>query len=437
MTAFLETFWGILLEISPFVILGMLASGLVHEGLSQFHRLRTFALKRNFWSLSFFNFAGFTLPICSCGVVPLAVALRQQGVPFGNLFSFVYSAPATSIAAVILSLAVLGLDFTLFYVLGALVCGYAVGGAFYLLDRRPARDAGPAAVYLCESGEPDARDRGLLVRAVRWGTLTYGSRIAFDLLVGLSLAALLISTYPIQSLGDWIGELAYWQAAGLMLLIALPLYVCSLPGIMVGGSLVLGGFTPAVVWIFLIAGPVTNLGDMNVLRRNLGWRPTLLYVGVVVSVTFLWGWVIEANLQWADLWAHTREYYATHVSFPGLEGIGGAVADPSGWGMPRWIHYLAALVLLSLTLNGARLTLKEFWVNPCLHCKHFQQDLSLTPALCRQPCWKRRLVRFLKRERGPMGSGRLPLVDGALGAGSVPADGGIRPVSEAQRAGND
>jgi hypothetical protein len=222
-----------------------------------------------------------------------------------------------------------------------------------------------------------------------------------------------------------------------MLLIALPLYVCSLPGIMVGSSLVLGGFSPALVWIFLMAGPVTNLGDINVLRRNLGGRHTLLYVGVVVVVTFLWGWVIDLNLQWTDLWAHTREYYATHVSLPGLEEVGGALADPSGWGMPRWIHYVAVLLLLALTLTGARLTLREFWTNPCLHCKHFQQDLSLTPALCRQPCWKRRLVRFLKRERGPTRSGRSPLVDGALGAGSVPADGGIRPVSEALRAGND
>jgi len=400
MTRFLETFWGILVETSPFVILGMLAAGFVHEGLSKLHRLRSFSLKRNFWSLSFFNFAGFTLPICSCGVVPLAVALRRQGVPFGNVFSFVYSAPATSIAAVILSLAVLGAEFTLFYVVGALLCGYAVGGVFYLLERYGAGSPSGSPVYLCDSAKVDPSAGGFITRAIRWGTLTYGSRIAFDLLVGLSLAALLVCSYPIQSLGDWIGELAYWEAGALMLLIAVPLYVCSLPGIMVGGSLVLGGFTPALVWVFLMAGPVTNLGDLNVMRRNLGGRYTLLYVGVVVAVTFIWGWVIAANLEWSDIWAHTREYYATHVNLPGFDGDApGALADPAGWGLPRVIHYAAVLILLVLTLNGARLAIKEFWDNPCLHCRHFQEDFSLGPALCRRPCWKSRLVRYLKRDR--------------------------------------
>lgn len=181
-----------------------------------------------------------------------------------------------------------------------------------------------------------------------------------------------------------------------MLLIAIPLYVCSLPGIMVGGSLILGGFAPALVWIFLMAGPVTNLGDLNVLRRNLGWRHTLLYIGVVILVTFLWGWVIHVSLQWSDLWAHTREYYATQVS---LEGLGGELAvglgPPSGWAMPIGLHYAAVLALLFLTLNGARLTLKELSVNPCLHCRHFQADLRLNPVICNQPCWKSRLIRSL------------------------------------------
>ena len=185
-----------------------------------------------------------------------------------------------------------------------------------------------------------------------------------------------------------------------MLLIAIPLYVCSLPGIMVGGSLVLGGFTPALVWIFLMAGPVTNLGDINVLRRNLGGRHTLLYVTVMVVVTFLWGWIIDANLEWSEMWVHTREYYATNVSLPGLDGeSAGALAGTDGWGVPREIHYVAVLLLMLLTANGARLAIKEFWTNPCLHCRHFQDDLSLSPAICRHPCWKSRLIRTLKTAR--------------------------------------
>lgn len=399
MAAYFETFWGILVEISPFVILGMLAAGFVHEALGRFQRLRSFALKRNLWSLSFFNFAGFSLPICSCGVVPLAVGLHKQKVPFGNLFTFIFSAPATSIAAVILSMAVLGPNFTLFYVVGALICGYAVGAVFYLVERRPAAESVRDSLYLCEDGAGSPSGQSFVLRAIRWGTITYGSRIAFDLLIGLALAALLVSTYSVQALGNWVGDLPYWQAAVLMLAIAIPLYVCSIPGIMVGAALVLGGFTPALVWIFLMAGPVTNLGDINVLRRNLGWRNTSLYVGIVVVATFLWGWVVHANLQWTDLYGYVREYYGTQYDLSGLGGgITAAVAESNWLGIPREVHFVSALMMVFFTLNGAWLALKQFCVNPCLHCKHFQQDLRLNPAICRQPCWKSRLLRTAKMD---------------------------------------
>lgn len=400
MYLYLEAFWGILVEIAPFVLLGMLAAGLVHESLGRFHRLRAFAMERNWLSLSFFNFAGFSLPICSCGVVPLAVGLRRQGVPLGNIFTFVFSGPATSIAAVILSMAVLGLDFTLYYVSGAILCGYLLGVLFFLLERNPTPGLLGENVHLCDSSSHHSDTGGFFLRAIRWGTVTYGSRIAFDLILGLALAALLVSAYPLQTLSGWVGDLPFWQAAMLMLAIAVPLYICSLPGILVGGTLVLGGISPALVWIFLMAGPVTNLGDINVLRRNLGWHSTFLYVGAVVLLTFLWGWVIHINFDWVETWAHVREYYARQVSALDFEGeMVHAITDVRWLGIPREFHYASGLIMVFLTLNGAWLHLKELWRNPCVQCKHFQNDLCLYPAICRRPCWKRRIVRLAKRHK--------------------------------------
>lgn len=398
MIAYLETLWAMLVEMAPFVILGMLAAGFVHEALGRFQTLRSFARRRSIWSLSFFNLAGFTLPICSCGTVPIAVGLRRQGVPLGNLFSFIFSAPATSIAAVILSMAMLGPDFTLYYAVGAVISGYAVGLLFYLTEgRRPAHPA-QAPLYLCEDNAGDGSNTGFVLRAIRWGTVTYGSRIAFDLIAGLALAALLISSYSVQALGDWVGALPYWQGAVLMLLLAIPLYICSLPGIMVSATLILGGVPPELVWVFLMAGPVTNLGDINVLRHNLGWRNTAVYIAAVVTVTFLWGWVIHANLEWMDVWAHVHEYYAAQPSAIPADGeIAGALADATWLGIPRPVYLASAVLLVIFTANGARLTAKEFWTNPCLHCKHFQMDMSLSPALCEHPCWKKQMLRGVKR----------------------------------------
>jgi uncharacterized protein len=402
MTAYLNTLWAMLVEMAPFVILGMLAAGFVHEALGRFQALRNFTRRRSIWSLSFFNLAGFTFPICSCGAVPMAVGLRKQGVPFGNVFSFTFSAPATSAAAVILSMAMLGPNFTLFYIAGAVICGYAVGFLFYLAEGRRPTDSVQAPVYLCLDNTGDDLNSGFIVRALRWGTVTYGSRIALDLIVGLALAALLISTYSVQALGAWIGDLPYWQAAGIMIVLAIPLYICSLPGIMVGATMILGGVPPELVWVFLMAGPVTNLGDINVLRHNLGWRNTGLYIGTVVAVTFLWGWVIAGNLDWVDVWSYVRDYYAAQPDIIHTDGeIAGVLAGTNWLGIPRTVYIASAALLVFFTANGAWLTAKELWTNPCLHCKHFQMDMSLSPALCEHPCWKKKIIRRVKRLSAP------------------------------------
>jgi uncharacterized membrane protein YraQ (UPF0718 family) len=394
MSAYLQNFWGILVEIAPFMVLGMLAAGLVHEALGHFQRLRAFAMKRSLLSLSFFNLSGFTLPICSCGVVPLAVGLRNHGVPFGNVFSFIYTAPATSIAAVILSLAVFGAEFALFYIAGALLSGFAIGALFYLLEPRTTVARAAGALILCDVSEGNGTRRGFLVRAIRWAAVDYGSRIALDLMLGLALAALIVTVVSVHEVGAAIAELPYWQGGLVMILFAIPLYVCSLPGILVGGALVLGGFTPALLWVFLVAGPVTNLGDINVLRRRIGWRRTLIYVGAVVATTLLWGWVIQLNLDWTELWSHVRAFYATRS---GTNGDLAAAFSEVGWlGLPLGLHYAAVVLLAGLTLHGAWLALRELLESPCLHCRRFQRDLRLTPSICQLPCWKRRLLAALR-----------------------------------------
>lgn len=407
MTAYLATLWGILVETSPFAVLGVVAAGFVHEALGRFQHLRRFARKRSVWTLSFFNLAGFTLPVCSCGTVPLAVGLRKQGVPYGNVFSFIFSAPATSVAAVILSLAMLGKSFTAYYVAGAVICGYLVGLVFYLFEPSPSQDLAQDPVLLCADASRGVPNSGFLVRALRWGTVTYGSRIAFDLIVGLALAAWLVSSYSVQSLGDWLGGFPYWQASLMMIAVAIPLYVCSLPGIMVGATLILGGVAPELVWVFLMAGPVTNLGDINVLRDHLGWRSTFLYVATVVGVTLLWGLLIRYQVDPMDMWSHAREYFAEQSAVVDSGGALGNIVAESFWlGIPRPLYDVSAVLLVLLTLNGARLTLKEFWRNPCLHCKHFQRDMSLSAAICPLPCWKKRVLLALKAHVVP----RLKLV---------------------------
>jgi uncharacterized membrane protein YraQ (UPF0718 family) len=391
MTNFFHVLWSIILETAPYVLIGMFAAGVLAELIAKYHRLRSFATRKSFVSLSFFNLLGFALPICSCGTVPMAVGFRKQGVPYGSVYAFIFTAPATSIAAVIFAAAMLGQRFTLFYVLGAVLAGYAIGALFYLLERfSPSSLEDFGSAPMAQPKPVEVERGGFWRRALRRGFLVYGSEIAFDLIVGLTLVALLISTYSIRTMTDWFNGLPYLHGAGLMILLALPLYVCSLPGILMGATMCLSGLTPELVWVFLMSGPITNLGDMNVLRRRVGFRTTAIYMGAVIGVTLIWGLVVRAAVDPAETWTYVRQYFSDYPAvMAGTLKVSETPLPASGTDVWDVVHLMSAAAYVALMVYGAWRELQQFWRNPCLHCKHYQKHMDLSLSLCREPCWKR------------------------------------------------
>jgi uncharacterized membrane protein YraQ (UPF0718 family) len=400
MASFLQVLWSIIFETAPYVLIGMLAAGVIAEMIGRYRRLRRFATRRSLISLSFFNLLGFAMPICSCGTVPMAVGFRKQGVPYGSVYAFIFTAPATSIAAVIFAAALLGRQFTLFYVLGAVLAGYVIGALFYLLESSAPGGLGDFAVISQGGDQPTAAagEPGFWGRALRRGFLVYGSEIAFDMIVGLLLVALLISTYSIRTMTDWFNGLPYLQGAGLMILLALPLYVCSLPGILMGATMVLSGLRPELAWVFLMSGPITNLGDMNVLRRRVGVRTTAMYMAAVIVVTLAWGLVFRAGVDASATWLHVRQYFSEYPAvIAGTLRVTEAPAAAGGFGVWSGVHLASALVYVALMGYGAYGEARRFWRNPCLHCKHYQTHMDLSLSLCEQPCWKRTVLVQIKR----------------------------------------
>jgi uncharacterized membrane protein YraQ (UPF0718 family) len=398
MGTFLGVLWSIILETAPYVLIGMFAAGVMAELIGRNQRLRAFATRRSLSSLSFFNLVGFVLPICSCGTVPMAVGFRKQGVPYGSVYAFIFTAPATSIAAVIFAAALMGRQFTLAYVTGAVLAGYAIGALFYLLDRLPRLGLGDfAGAPVTETAKANEGNGGFWNRALRRGFLVYGSEIAFDMIVGLVLVALLISTYSIRTMTDWFNGLPYLEAAGLMILLALPLYICSLPGILMGATMCLSGLSPELVWVFLMSGPITNLGDMNVLRRRVGFKTTAIYMGAVIVVTVVWGMVIRAVVDPSATWQYVREYFSEYPAvMAGTLRVTEAPTAGGGFDVWQAVHGVSAVIYVMLMVYGAHRELRQFWRNPCLHCTHYQKHMDLSLSLCREPCWKRNVLVTIK-----------------------------------------
>ena len=124
--AFMRLSW----ESAPALLLAYLAAGLVYGFIpkgSLTWMSRGGHLSQSLRGMGF----GLPLPICSCGVVPVYRSLIARGVPVSAALSFLVATPELSIDAVLISLPLLGGEFTLVLVVCAaavaLLVGWGVG----------------------------------------------------------------------------------------------------------------------------------------------------------------------------------------------------------------------------------------------------------------------------------------------------------------------
>ena len=118
---------------SPYLLLGMLVSGLISIFIDKNIVLKQIGPK-NFTSILKSTLFGIPLPLCSCGVIPVAATLRESGASKGSTASFLVSTPQTGIDSIFLTYGMLGPIFALFRPLAALVSGVFSGMVINELD---------------------------------------------------------------------------------------------------------------------------------------------------------------------------------------------------------------------------------------------------------------------------------------------------------------
>ncbi len=116
----LENFWYFLKEAAPWVLLGFLFAGLMKTFIPAQAILRLVG-GGNIRSILIATVIGIPLPLCSCGVIPVGMSLHEQGASRAATLAFLVATPATTVTAIIITLAMLGWQFTIFYVLTAVV----------------------------------------------------------------------------------------------------------------------------------------------------------------------------------------------------------------------------------------------------------------------------------------------------------------------------
>jgi len=284
--ALLQQGWFALLvslgESAPFVILGLLLAGLVREFIPATtleKRLGGFGIAPVLRAVGL----GALLPICSCSTIPLGLGMARSGASNGTVLAFMTSAPALSPVTIVLGLSLLGPTLLGSYALSVLCGSCLIGVVGNSLLGAWGDVPGNTKHCGCGCNHQSLSTSGRLSAAVRWAIFDLGSEVSLSLLAGLIVATVLLVFTP----DDWViglvgqpGPIAILS----VILLALPAYTCSVPALLIAGSLLAKGAAPGVAVAFLIAGPATNFGELNSIRVGLGVRTAGFYF---LSVTVL------------------------------------------------------------------------------------------------------------------------------------------------------
>lgn len=300
---FASTVWQVVSESAFWVIVSLIVGGLVHEFLPS-SRFRNLLNRKGHGAMLGAILFGAVLPICSCGVIPLAISLYRSGVRLGPVMAFAAATPIINPAAVILSLALLGSEITAAYVALGLLLPFLLG----LITERwgePLKAASVADTPDCCSGTggcdsavspaPQRHLRSRIAEGLRWGLTDLGPTIAFYMTIGVLLAGLIAAFLPPAWVDSYLRE-----SSGTALLAAgvlgASIYVCAVAHIPLVATLLATGAAPGISIVFLVTGTATNLPELIALYNTIGRRTVVLYAASLIAGAIIAGVAVNAWL---------------------------------------------------------------------------------------------------------------------------------------------
>jgi len=115
--------------------------------------------------------------------------------------------------------------------------------------------------------------------------------IGLRLLIGLVVAALIQVAVPDEFFLSF-GNQPLLQML-VILVIAVPMYICSTGSIPVAAALMMKGLSPGAALVMLMAGPAVNLASILVVHKSMGRRFTSIYLMTIVGFAVLFGLLLN------------------------------------------------------------------------------------------------------------------------------------------------
>lgn len=282
-------FVALLNEMSPYLLLGFLIAGLLHAFVPGRFYARYLA-RNNFRSVALAALFGVPLPLCSCGVIPTAMAMHREGASKAATVSFLIATPQTGVDSILATAGLLGLPFALVRPVAAFTTAL-VGGA---LVGAACRYEAPLSCTASAEAPKRLSFLGRCLSALRYGFGEMMQDIGRWLVIGLLLAGAITIFVP----DDLFAVSAQHPLWGMLLVLALaiPMYLCATGSVPIAAALMLKGLSPGAALVLLMAGPATNMAAILVIGKVLGRRTLLLYLTAIIVGAIGFGLAIDTLL---------------------------------------------------------------------------------------------------------------------------------------------
>jgi uncharacterized protein len=343
-------FFELALETAPMLLLGLVAAAAVQAFGSRLPE-RWLAASTTAGQALRGALLGAPLPVCACGVLPIAAALARRGLAPALVVSFLLATPELGLETFALSVRFLGWRFALVRLvaapLAAIVAAVLVAAVAH--DRAHSvgsRDTAAALGELTRHGDR----RPFATRA-----LAHFDELLFHTgawtLVGLVAASYVAIALPAEAFADLARR-------GLDILVvsaaAVPSYVCASSATPLAAVLVAKGLSPGAALAALLLGPATNVATLVFLTRTFGGRAALAAVAGLLGATWAFAFGVNA--------AGLRLPVDTAIGAPHEHGLGswaslvllGLLVARGVWksGLRAWLASLEVAFSAGATAHG-------------------------------------------------------------------------------------
>jgi len=283
--------------------------------------------------------AGLLLAVCSCTILPLFAGIKKKGAGIGPALAFLYTAPATNIMAILFTGSVLGWNFALARIVLSISFASLIGIIISTLFRKEDMEEEAKATPAIVSAEVKDTEKlpflqkhrlifffitliailivgtrvngylryigisGLIVilatltkllftkeEAEAWlcETWFFTKKIFPLLLGGIFVAGVLTELLPQNFLATFMGKNTL--AANLIAaLFGVFMYFPTLVEVPMAKMFLGLGMAKGPLLAYLLADPVISLPSILVVRKFIGNKRTLVYVGLIIVFTTISG----------------------------------------------------------------------------------------------------------------------------------------------------